>query len=206
LQCSPVISCECFSNGSWGCLIAAQLQCGSGSGSGGSMMFEFQSEFVDEPAAAVAAAVPDGLPWGDRCDPNDDLPQEPPIKNGTDTVDGEGDGDALEGRLIGECPEDGPNFGTCSDTYVSNLICEYDHIYTGCSWDELGCNSVMECECNQFDDGDWACLSFSMMGCDERTTPTDLPWGQSCNPNDDLPLPEPDQQQQPASSFMRDIP
>jgi uncharacterized surface protein with fasciclin (FAS1) repeats len=222
LQCTPVISCECFSDETWQCLIAASVQCNHGIDGGGfggsSMMFEFENELVAEAAAAVAAnntstaTIPDGLPWGDRCDPSDDLPQAQP-----DTIDGgeeEEEEDSIvlvevEGRLNGECPESGPNFGSCSDEYVPNLICEYDYIYTGCSWDELLCGSVMSCECDQFNNGDWACRSFSMLSCDAQTTPDDLPWGQSCDPSSPLPE-EPDQQQQEQqrrpSSSMRDIP
>ena len=210
LQCTPVISCECFSDETWQCLIAASVQCNDGIGGGGfggsSMMFEFENEPVAEAAAAVAATntstttIPDGLPWGDRCDPSDDLPQAQP-----DTIVPV----EVEGRLNGECPESGPNFGSCSDEYVPNLICEYDYIYTGCSWDELSCGSVMSCECDQFNDGDWACRSFSMFPCNAQTTPDDLPWGQSCDPSSPLPE-EPDQQQQEQqrrpSSSMRDIP
>ncbi|OEU06223.1 hypothetical protein FRACYDRAFT_255563 [Fragilariopsis cylindrus CCMP1102] len=204
LQCTPVISCECFSDETWQCLIAASVQCdGNGGGFGGSsMMFEF-----DEPVAAAAVAattsttatIPDGLPWGDRCDPNNDLPQEAQ----PDTIVPV----EVEGRLNGECPKRGPNFGSCSDEYVPNLICEYDYIYTGCSWDELSCGSVMSCECDQFNNGDWACRSFSMFPCNAQTTPDDLPWGQSCDPSSPLPE-EPDQQEQQRrpSSSMRDIP
>ncbi|OEU12802.1 hypothetical protein FRACYDRAFT_244077 [Fragilariopsis cylindrus CCMP1102] len=197
LQCTPVISCECFSDETWQCLIAASVQCNDGIG-GRSMMFEFENEPVAEAAAAVAATntstttIPDGLPWGDRCDPSDDLPQAQP-----DTIVPV----EVEGRLNGECPESGPHFGSCSDEYVPNLICEYDYIYTGCSWDELSCGS--------FNDGDWACRSFSMFPCNAQTTPDDLPWGQSCDPSSPLPE-EPDQQQQEQqrrpSSSMRDIP
>jgi len=87
------------------------------------------------------------------------------------------------GRLTDECPRFN-EFGPCSDTYVSNLVCGYDYIHMGCSWEELRCSPVMECECNQFGDGDWACMSFSMMACDKATTPRDLPWGQFCDPTE----------------------
>jgi len=91
------------------------------------------------------------------------------------------------GQLSTECPQYVNPAGPCSDNYVSNLVCLYDYIQLGCSWEELQCLPIMRCECNQFpfNDGNWACRTDSMMGCDEATTPPDFPWGKVCVPTDD---------------------
>lgn len=168
LTCTPISYCNCV-DGTWMCIMAAMAPCiGLGLLSG-----------FDERDAFDAGLPPNGLPWGDSCDPNAELPTPPPEP--AETV--------VEGRLSEECPDE-PQYGrTCTDSYVTELSCDYDYIYVGCSWSELGCYPIVGCDCDLFGDGTWACWSAAMMGCPERTTPQDLPWGRNCNPEDPLPLP-----------------
>jgi hypothetical protein len=93
-----------------------------------------------------------------------------------------------QGR-IDTCP-DFVNPGEECSLYMPALRCSYGYIYSGCSWQDLGCVSTFECDCVS---EEWLCLSMAMIACDESTTPEELPWGQICNPNDPLP-------QAPASS------
>lgn len=127
--------------------------------------------------------VPEGLPWGDSCDPNEDLPQPPqPSAIGQTNLTRP---PIVEGRLSEECPAS-PEYGSnCVDSYMANLQCEYDHIFTGCSWEAISCTPVVECECDKFEDEKWACLSMAMMPCE--TKPEGHPFGQYCDP--ELPLP-----------------
>lgn len=100
----------------------------------------------------------------------------------------EGDHDdfTTEGRLT-TCPSDFNPGGDCSD-YEADLQCEYGHIYTGCTWEELFCQYIERCDCY---DNAWSCLSLSIVPCgfDGQRVPGRLPWGQSCDP--DVPVPRP---------------
>jgi len=94
----------------------------------------------------------------------------------------------VEGRLEDECPPS-PIFGACNDSYITGLVCNYDHMFWGCSWDELSCKAVMRCECGQSGfEGEWNCMSDAAVLCDAKTTPVDLPRGIPCNPEDALPV------------------
>eukprot|EP00539_Tryblionella_compressa_P001723 CAMPEP_0178752494 /NCGR_PEP_ID=MMETSP0744-20121128/11094_1 /TAXON_ID=913974 /ORGANISM="Nitzschia punctata, Strain CCMP561" /LENGTH=328 /DNA_ID=CAMNT_0020406219 /DNA_START=167 /DNA_END=1150 /DNA_ORIENTATION=- len=90
LECLPLASCDCTSN-EWLCLTAAMAPCG----------------FDGQP-------VPDGLPWGQSCDPTAPLPSEP-----------------VSGRDV--CPSDMPLGESCVD-YLPQLQCNYEYTYTGCTW------------------------------------------------------------------------
>ena len=197
LHCTWTKRCECIDDRTLLCASVAIAPCGVGGFGGGIGSNESMPE------------VPEGLPWGQSCNPDNELPTQqaprPPRNNtdfpepdGTDPtrppalvgVDVDVDVDAdIEGRLEEECPPS-PTFGSCADSYITGLVCKYDHTFMGCSWDELLCTPVMECECNQsgFDDGKWACMSYVMIPCDENTTPEDFPQG-GCNPDDALPVP-----------------
>merc|ERR1711907_47411 len=123
--------------------------------------------------------LPKDLPLGESCDPDEPLPTAPPSNEGEDPVDG---------RVEDECPPD-LEFGSCAG-YESGQVCEYGHMYTGCTWEDLACVPIQTCTCDEFGDGDWACLSFrrlAMLPCSE--TLPGHPFGQGCDPS--LPLPVP---------------
>merc|ERR1719437_44617 len=108
--------------------------------------------------------------------------------DGNDTVDEvevvTEDTGKVDGRLSNECPVN-YDFGSCSG-YEPGLRCGYNHIYTGCTWDALGCTAVMTCTCGGLvGGGDWACMSFAMMPCENK--PEGLPTFQGCDPNAPLP-------------------
>ncbi|KAL3923509.1 MAG: hypothetical protein SGARI_006203 [Bacillariaceae sp.] len=89
-----------------------------------------------------------------------------------------------EGR-IETCPDFGNPGEECS-LYMPNLRCSYAHIYAGCTWEDLVCVATLECDCFS---QEWMCLSLAMIACDDSTTPTDLPWGQGCDPDVELTRP-----------------
>mmetsp|Transcript_59334 Transcript_59334/g.64060 ORF Transcript_59334/g.64060 Transcript_59334/m.64060 type:complete len:461 (+) Transcript_59334:111-1493(+) len=207
LRCSPIMRCECDDDGTWGCFTFDQSMCG-GSDMVGSDLSSQQVAMSPSNDEGNNIVVPEGLPRGDKCRPNDELPtQKPPsslspsdanidsVENTdvdtttTNRFDDVRDGKNIAGRgqLSTECPQYVNPAGPCSDTYESNLVCKYDYIQLGCSWEELQCLPIMRCECNQFpfNDGNWACRTDSMMGCDTATTPPELPWGNVCVPADD---------------------
>jgi hypothetical protein len=157
LRCSWTESCSCTADGTWACMMAGVSRCGT---------FDNELGWVDR--------TPEGLPWGDACDPDEELPTPPPSSE-------------VESRLSEECPINA-EFGSC-DGYAENLPCEYNHIYMGCTWESLSCSPVMECRCNQFGNGRWACMSMAMMPCSDK--PEGHPFGQRCDPNRPLPLPPP---------------
>eukprot|EP00536_Pseudo-nitzschia_multiseries_P005498 jgi/Psemu1/303390/fgenesh1_kg.103_\ len=127
--------------------------------------------------------IPDGLPRGERCDPSQPLPEPEETETTTTTVV------TVEGRLIEECPSSRPypQSSCTDDSYVSGLQCEYNHVYAGCSWEEISCVPIVTCTCDQFGSGKWDCMSMAMMRCDSSSTPKGLPFGQYCNPKAPLP-------------------
>jgi hypothetical protein len=98
------------------------------------------------------------------------------------------DNDITQGRLT-TCPAEFNPGGDCS-VYEAGLQCGYGHIYTGCTWEDLYCQYIERCDCY---DSIWSCLSLSMAPCgiDGEPIPEGLPWGQSCDPEEPLPLPPP---------------
>lgn len=154
LSCSWTQSCSCESDGTWGCMMAGLARCGT---------YDDVLGFVD--------TTEKGLPWGEACEPNEELPTRPPID------------ESVDGRLSDECPSSA-EFGSCAG-YVPKLNCEFRHMYTGCTWGTLDCTPIMDCTCDKFGDGNWACLSMAMMRCDN--TPEGHPFGKTCDPNSPLP-------------------
>ena len=76
-------------------------------------------------------------------------------------------------------------FGKC-DGYEENLLCEYNHIYHGCSADTLTCLPSLVCECQM---GGWNCKGsfISPCGSDNGIDSSDgLPWGETCDPAGDI--------------------
>ena len=85
------------------------------------------------------------------------------------------------------CPPS-PSFDSCTG-YLSGLQCNYNHIYSGCSWDEpLECLPTEQCECDKFGDARWACRVDSRLPC-ASPRPEGHPGGQECDPNRPLSLP-----------------
>jgi hypothetical protein len=120
-------------------------------------------------------------------------PSNSPTTNGT-----------VVGGRIDTCPDEFPGWVANCTGHVEGLMCEYDYIYTGCSYEELRCFPIAGCECS----GDmigvvgdagspsssppqWWCYSAAMMGCDPSTTPESLPWGKPCDPEASLPTAPP---------------
>lgn len=247
LQCSWTTSCECVPDrstnsrgGNWFCLARAAAPCFGGFSNGREIdpaLFSsaFDSELDDGSNATdveeslpsdqlFAESLPEGLPYGQKCDPSAELPTEPAfefrpvVENGNftfrpepenatepvfvfrpevDEADATDSSESLVGRLSDECPVEPPPPGSsCIESHQSKLSCPYNHIYTGCFWDAIQCNPIQWCTCDNFGDGTWACASMAMMAC--TTKIPGLPTFQSCNPDDPLPLPR-------SASVVRDI-
>ena len=160
LTCAPIEECLCLRDGSWMCKIMAVRPCGS----------------LDPELGWVDDEVPEGLPWGRICTPDEPLPTPPPIRVDVN--------DAVVGRVSNECPTN-YNFGSCKG-FEPNLQCDYSYEYDGCTWETLTCSPIVQCECNMFGDGNWACRSEARLYCPNR--PEGMPIGM-CAPNEPLPLP-----------------
>ncbi|KAG7373468.1 hypothetical protein IV203_034192 [Nitzschia inconspicua] len=77
-----------------------------------------------------------------------------------------------------ECPPEGPVTGRqCTTT----KICDYGWTYSGCDYDELSCEPVKTCQCNN---GTWRCTMRADRAC---TKPPGFPEG-ACNPNAPLSI------------------
>ena len=69
----------------------------------------------------------------------------------------------------------------CSDDgYDDEQKCQYNYVYTGCTWEELKCEvPTVICTCNDafFNNGKWSCLSRGMQRCPPtlRTVPPRIP-------------------------------
>lgn len=111
------------------------------------------------------------------------------------------------------CPEDyGPlldfmNPVSC-DGYERDRLCEYEHIWAGCTYEELSCKPLYKCFCSEPSSEDartdqWYCEHWDYF-CFEPSPPprepTETPYptetpippehGQYCNPGDPIPKPE----------------
>lgn len=171
LTCTFVEKCRCAADGQWSCMMRGVARCGT---------FEAGVGWVD--------TTPEGLPWGEVCNPDDELPT-PLLPSGEEDIEDEDEDEddegALAGRLSEECPPSA-DFGFC-DGFVPNLTCNYNYQYDGCTWKTLACVPSLSCECNKFKDGKWACRTESRMACPEGHGRR-LPRGMECDPNDPLPL------------------
>jgi len=105
------------------------------------------------------------------------------------------------------CPEDFTVLPTmpCGTSYPVGTVCDYNFQYEGCTWAELQCSWINQCEC-MADSGLvlgggssdretarpvpplWFCVSFARLRCPEDTTPLDLPRG-PCDPDQPIPVP-----------------
>jgi len=157
LECTVVEECTCLQDGSWECMASAAQLCGS---------FDFDLGWVED-------KLPEGLPWGRTCNPNEPLPRPPLFQN-----------DTVVSRISDECPFM-YSFDSC-EGFESNLRCDYNFEYDGCTWETLECSPIMECECNLFGDGNWACRSEARLFCSDK--PEGFPMGR-CDPNTPLPRP-----------------
>jgi len=193
LGCSWTTRCSCDERGNWACMSKDMGRCGDYNGDG---------EFVEK-------ILIEGLPRGNYCDPNAELPTpHSPLSDETDVdvnvnvdVDGktdlnevevvEGDVDEDE-RVVGEsqCPsyEDQNRGASCAD-FDSGQVCDYNHQYMGCSWETLSCSPIMTCTCGKYGGDTWMCRlmrrSLAMMDCEEK--PEGHPFGQECFPDNALP-------------------
>jgi len=113
-----------------------------------------------------------------------------------------GNGNSNDGD--GDCPADysALPMNSCQ-FYPLNTVCNYDYEYDGCTWDDLQCSWISQCECmedgallfggNPPSDGTpvlpiWVCMSFARVRCPEETTPPDLPRG-PCDPDQPITRP-----------------
>ncbi len=157
LTCAPVESCICLDDGSWMCAMMSAERCGN---------FDINlGRWIDDD-------IPEGLPWGQGCNPDEALPTPPSVEDVTS-------------RLSQECPSSF-SFGSC-ERHEPGLHCDYNYQYSGCTWETLDCSPIMQCECNLFGDGNWACRSESRLSCSDRSS-EGVPLGR-CNPDVPLPLP-----------------
>jgi len=120
--------------------------------------------------AGCDASAPEELPWGYSCDPDKELPTPPPEP---------------------ECPEDMPDSleDSCAG-YLEGQRCNYGHTYLGCTWDTLSCSRTAWCSCDNESES-WVCTMVRIAGCD-ASAPEELPWGDSCDPDKELPTPPPE--------------
>jgi hypothetical protein len=91
-------------------------------------------------------------------------------------------------ELSSECPLD-PNFGECSG-YQDGLHCDFDFIYTGCTWDMLQCSPAIQCDCSE---GLWNCVVDFTEPCEVTVNghpPGGIPWGEECHPSIPIEIPE----------------
>jgi len=158
LRCSRTTGCRCNTDGTWRCSISSVTPCG---------MFDSSNMWVD--------TTPKDLPWGVDCDPNEELPTPPPTE------------DPVNSRLSDECPLTARGAESCSG-FTPNLECDYNHAYSGCRWDNLGCRPIRQCECNKFSDGNWACREESGIECVDK--PMGHPGNVYCDPQAPLPTEE----------------
>lgn len=134
------------------------------------------SMVVDE-NMETAAPMPEGLPWGKSCNPNDPLPVP---------TDG-----------ITECPEVVPEDMDCSD-YQDGLECSFASVYTGCDWESLSCTTTSGGRCThgtKEEGGNlWGIYAGKIASCTYEgapAVPKGLPWGEVCDPDAMLPTPPP---------------
>ena len=78
--------------------------------------------------------------------------------------------------MLDECPTNPDYLRPACATMDTDMVCDYGHIYVGCSWETLACIPITTCECGA--DGTWSCRSLAMAQCE--TKPEDLPFGQTC--------------------------
>jgi len=166
LACSWTRRCACGSDGNWTCAMTTIAPCGS----------------FDEDSNWVQDDLPEGFPRGQSCMPDDELPVLSMVTD-SDGNSNSNSNTAVDGRLEDECPPEAP-IGQACGSYVPNLRCPYNHIYTGCTWEQLSCTAIVQCTCG-VGDGSWACMSMAMMPCADP--PEGLPVGLYCDPAGELP-------------------
>ena len=146
LQCSPAIQCLC-SDGQWDCDIDSTKPCG----------------------VTVNGHPPGGVPWGEKCDPDEPI-VAPEI---------------ISKKSV--CP-DSFSFGSCH-LFEEDLKCEYNHAYKGCTMDEFACVPSITCECKK---DSWKCSgdfeNECIVGNGIPPIPEEYPWGASCDPSDENEL------------------
>jgi len=188
LGCSWTTRCWCDEGRNWACDSKDMDRCGYNTEDG---------EFVEE-------IFIEGLPRGKSCDPDEDLPtphsqlsDEADVDgNSNVNVDGKTDlneadvveGDVDEDEIVvggSQCPNEGPNpGGSCAD-FDSGLVCKYNYMYMGCTWETLRCSPIMRCTCGKYGGDAWLCSSSAMMNCEEK--PEDHPFGKVCESTNALP-------------------
>ena len=185
LTCLPSVTCDC-QQGNWFCTGDFIKPCAFCTG-----------DFI-KPCEIDQGISPDeGLPWGEECDPNEVIPQEiivstspsitPPTDLPTLVASVVPTPRNYDDRLIKECP-DTFQLGSCGNEYVDDLECDYNYVYIGCTWEDLTCSPSVSCRC----DGNWECQA-DFVNCYSDNplllVPDDLPWGETCDPEQALTLP-----------------
>merc|ERR1712238_50656 len=134
LRCSPLSTCECSNDGAWACFSDILIPCDD-----------------DTDSSIVSEGLP---PWGGECNPNNVLPEPPQQEEALvepPTI-------IIDESVV--CPEL-PTFNGPCETLGD--VCEYQHVFMGCTWEELRCRPTVRCECS--DDGTWECFAFGQSMC-----------------------------------------
>jgi len=176
---------ECFYNYSVvGCAAdGSDFSCNPGTSWTCGDDFKWKKEFLPQ-----RACISEYEDWGTKCDPEIYQAPEP------EEVDG-----ATPGLPKPEyCPLEPPPHGTpCTrlgDEAANPDGCEYDHIVTGCTFDELGCYPIewAYCEgkdpkevckgdiCRWIEETYWTTAISSLQFCDDQ--PEGSPWSNTCDP------------------------
>jgi len=174
-ECAPTVICDCQDD-FWKCYGAFQDICSLNDGK---------------------STVPEGLPWGNYCDPTDDSELLEYLRNRPTNAPSVApslapivlNAEDSQIKLLDECPMVF-EYGECLNAYVDGLMCPYDYAFKGCTWDELSCEPSIQCKCDHWL-GYWQCKS-SFENCfEDGPMVVGLPWGETCDPAAELPQPPP---------------
>ena len=179
LQCIPTTTCYCFES-TWMCTASLLAPCPEEDPELVVVIASTSAAEEEAPLILTKTAVPVtplALPTG-KCDPNLPLPRQPSTPEP-------------------ECPVDQPRFDDSCSGYPEGETCNYNFMYTGCTWDTLQCSWIASCSCDERSET-WACRMKSLARCGVfdaevgewvDNTPEGLPWGDTCNPQEELPTP-----------------
>jgi len=179
LKCIPTMTCSCFER-AWMCTARLLAPCPEEDPELVVVIASTSAAEVEATSIPTKPAVPvtsSVLPTG-NCDPNLPLPEQPSSP---------------------ECPVDQPRFDESCSEYPEGETCNYNFMYTGCTWDTLQCSWIASCSCDERSET-WACQMKSLARCGVfdaevgewvDNTPEGLPWGESCDPDEEPPTPPP---------------
>lgn len=164
LRCISTTNCICNNEGSWECSAVSIVAC------------------VEEDQISST------LPIFESCNPDDELlgATEGTSLNQNNVHEEEQQDDSLL------CPIEAPESFVTPCRNNIDTKCDYQFVFTGCSWEDLACTATISCEC--FDGiGAWGCDVFTLAPCRDDT-PDGLPFGEVCNPTESLILRQVDEE------------